>query len=95
MVAAHQGQEACVCNLTEPLGLSQPTVSHHLPVLTEAGVFSRSKRGTWVYNKVPLAYWTVSRPTHDDLPTATRSPHKVGDVPARPESFHSCCYLVL
>lgn len=49
MVAAHQGGEACVCDLTEPLGLSQPTVSHHLRVLTEAGFLSRSKRGTWAY----------------------------------------------
>lgn len=49
MVAAHEGQEACVCDLTEPLGLTQPTVSHHLKVLTEAGFLSRSKRGTWAY----------------------------------------------
>lgn len=49
MVAAHEGQEACVCDLQEPLGLSQPTVSHHLKVLTEAGFLTRSKRGTWAY----------------------------------------------
>ena len=49
MVAAHEGGEACVCDLTEPLGLSQPTVSHHLKVLVDAGFLTRSKRGTWAY----------------------------------------------
>src|SRR5947209_4312356 len=49
MIAAHEGGEACVCDLTEPLGLSQPTVSHHLKMLTDAGYLTRSKRGTWAY----------------------------------------------
>ena len=49
MVAAHEGGEACVCDLTEPLGLTQPTVSHHLKILVEAGIFSRDKRGVWAY----------------------------------------------
>lgn len=49
MVAGHEGGEACVCDLTEPLGLSQPTVSHHLKVLVDAGIFSRDKRGVWAY----------------------------------------------
>lgn len=49
MVAASENAEACVCDLTEPLGLSQPTVSHHLRVLTDAGFLTRSKRGTWAY----------------------------------------------
>lgn len=52
MVAAHQGGEACVCDLTEPLGLSQPTVSHHLKVLVDAGFLTRSKRGTWAYYRI-------------------------------------------
>ncbi|GAA4181952.1 metalloregulator ArsR/SmtB family transcription factor [Gryllotalpicola koreensis] len=52
IVAAHEAQEACVCDLTEPLGLSQPTVSHHLKVLTDAGFLSRSKRGTWAYYRL-------------------------------------------
>ncbi len=52
MVAAHEGAEACVCDLTEPLGLSQPTVSHHLKVLVEAGYLTRSKRGTWAYYRL-------------------------------------------
>ena len=49
MIAAHEGGEACVCDLTEPLGLSQPTVSHHLRVLVDAGLLTRDKRGVWAY----------------------------------------------
>jgi len=49
MVAAHDGGEACVCELTEPLGLTQPTISHHLKILVDAGIFSRDKRGVWAY----------------------------------------------
>ncbi len=49
MVAAHEGGEACVCELTEPLGLTQPTVSHHLKILVDAGILSRDKRGVWAY----------------------------------------------
>jgi ArsR family transcriptional regulator len=52
MVAAHGDDEACVCDLTEPLGLSQPTVSHHLKVLVDAGLLSREKRGTWAYYRL-------------------------------------------
>lgn len=52
MVAAHENAEACVCDLTEPLGLGQPTVSHHLKVLVDAGILSRDKRGTWAYYKL-------------------------------------------
>jgi ArsR family transcriptional regulator, arsenate/arsenite/antimonite-responsive transcriptional repressor len=52
VVAAHEDGEACVCDLTEPLGLSQPTVSHHLRVLMEAGFLTRSKRGTWAYYRL-------------------------------------------
>ena len=54
MVAAHKGGEACVCDLTEPLGLTQPTIFHHLKVLVEAGILSRDKRGVWAsYALVP------------------------------------------
>ncbi len=52
MVAAHEDGEACVCDLTEPLGLSQPTVSHHLKVLVDGGFLTRSKRGTWAYYRL-------------------------------------------
>jgi ArsR family transcriptional regulator, arsenate/arsenite/antimonite-responsive transcriptional repressor len=46
------GAEACVCHLTEPLGLTQPTVSHHLKVLHQAGLLARERRGVWVYYRV-------------------------------------------
>jgi ArsR family transcriptional regulator, arsenate/arsenite/antimonite-responsive transcriptional repressor len=49
MVAAHENGEACVCELTEPLGLTQPTISHHLKVLIDAGILTRDKRGVWAY----------------------------------------------
>ena len=52
LVAAHEDAEACVCDLTEPLGLGQPTVSHHLKILLDAGIFSRDKRGTWAYYRL-------------------------------------------
>ena len=44
-----EGGEACVCDLTPAVGLAQPTVSHHLKVLTEAGLVEREKRGTWAW----------------------------------------------
>ncbi len=61
MVAAHEDGEACVCDLTEPLGLTQPTVSHHLKVLVDSGYLTRSKRGTWAYYRlVPGALDSVA-----------------------------------
>ena len=51
-LAAQPGQEACVCHLLKPLGLSQPTVSHHLKVLFEAGLLGRERRGSWVYYRL-------------------------------------------
>src|SRR5690625_1676879 len=52
IIASPQGGEACVCDLTEPVDLSQPTVSHHLKILTDAGLLTRDKRGKWVYYAV-------------------------------------------
>jgi ArsR family transcriptional regulator len=49
IVAAADGGEVCACDLTAPTGLGQPTVSHHLKILTEAGFFNRTQRGTWAY----------------------------------------------
>jgi ArsR family transcriptional regulator len=51
-IAAQPSGEACVCYLTKPLGLSQPTVSHHLKVLHDAGLLTRDRRGTWVYYRI-------------------------------------------
>jgi ArsR family transcriptional regulator, arsenate/arsenite/antimonite-responsive transcriptional repressor len=49
LIRASEGSEACVCDLTAPVGLTQPTVSHHLKVLVEAGLLRREKRGTWAW----------------------------------------------
>jgi ArsR family transcriptional regulator len=53
-LASQPAGEACVCNLTAPLGLSQPTVSHHLKVLSEAGLLERERRGNWMYYRLCL-----------------------------------------
>lgn len=52
LIQSTEGGEACVCELTEPLGLSQPTISHHLRILTEAGLVERDKRGVWAYFRI-------------------------------------------
>jgi ArsR family transcriptional regulator len=49
LVASHEGGEACVCELNDAFDLSQPTISHHLKVLHDAGLIDRDKRGVWVY----------------------------------------------
>jgi ArsR family transcriptional regulator, arsenate/arsenite/antimonite-responsive transcriptional repressor len=48
-VLARTGEPVCVCDFTAPLGLAQPTVSHHLRRLTEAGLLEREQRGRWAY----------------------------------------------
>jgi ArsR family transcriptional regulator len=52
MLIRSEDQEVCVCDLTEPLGLSQPTVSHHMKVLREAGFTESERRGKWVYHRL-------------------------------------------
>ena len=52
IIAAQQGAEACVCDLTDPVGLSQPTVSHHLKILVDAGLLDRDQRGKWAYYRL-------------------------------------------
>jgi ArsR family transcriptional regulator len=52
LIQAHEDGEACVCDLTEPISLSQPTVSHHLKVLRDAGLVTREKRGVWAYYRI-------------------------------------------
>ena len=52
LIAASEGGEACICDLTEPLGLSQPTVSHHMKLLVGSGLVSREQRGRWAYYRV-------------------------------------------
>ncbi len=52
LIAAGDGGEACICDLTDPVGLSQPTVSHHMKLLVEAGLVTREQRGKWAYYAV-------------------------------------------
>lgn len=52
IIAAHAGGEACICDLTEPVGLTQPTVSHHMKVLVDAGLLTREQRGKWAYYRL-------------------------------------------
>ena len=52
LVASRVGGEACICDLNAAFDLSQPTISHHMKVLYEAGLVDRDKRGVWVYYRV-------------------------------------------
>lgn len=61
LVASHAGGEACVCDIAESFALSQPTISHHLKVLREAGLLDCERRGTWVYYRIiPAALQQLS-----------------------------------
>ncbi|WP_369636739.1 ArsR/SmtB family transcription factor [Nocardia sp. JMUB6875] len=55
LVASHAGQEACVCDISDGFEVGQPTISHHLKVLREAGLLSSERRGSWVYYRVEPA----------------------------------------
>lgn len=62
LIAAHEGGEACVCDLTGAFEVSGPTISHHLKVLREAGLVTGDRRGTWIYYRVrPEMLDTLSR----------------------------------
>lgn len=65
LIAASPDGEACICDLTEPVGLSQPTVSHHMKLLVDAGLATREQRGRWAYFRVVT----------DALETAVRALH--------------------
>lgn len=67
LIAGHPGGEACVCDLTGPVGLSQPTVSHHLKQLVDAGLITREQRGRWSYHQ-------VVQPALDALADSLRRP---------------------
>ncbi|MFD3422714.1 ArsR/SmtB family transcription factor [Streptomyces decoyicus] len=78
MIASRAGGEVCVCDLTPAFDLSQPTISHHLKLLRQAGLIDCERRGTWVY------YWLLPemtdrlagilmRPAGEPLPAPTRA----------------------
>lgn len=52
LIATAEDGEACLCDLIEPVGLTQPTVSHHMKLLVDAGLVSREQRGKWAYYRV-------------------------------------------
>lgn len=49
IISASPDQEACVCDMTEAVQVSQPTVSHHLKTLVDAGILTRERRGSWAW----------------------------------------------
>lgn len=65
--------EGCCCDLTEPLGLSQPTVSHHLKVLTEAGLLVREQRGKWAFFSIQPEGLQLLRDALSPVPAAGTS----------------------
>lgn len=70
LVLASPGQEACICDLTAPLGLTQPTVSHHMKVLVDAGLLTREKRGRWAYFRaVPQAFESLAQALQPTAPS--------------------------
>ena len=70
LIASHAGGEACVCDLTPAFDVSEPTISHHLRVLREAGLVTSQRRASWVYYRlVPEALTGLS-----DLLDAARVP---------------------
>ncbi|TVL91166.1 helix-turn-helix transcriptional regulator [Streptomyces sp. SAJ15] len=74
MIASQDGGEVCVCELTPAFELSQPTISHHLKLLRNAGLIDGERRGTWVYYRVvPGAL--------DRLADVLRTPRGAGATP--------------
>ena len=87
-IAAQPSGEACVCYLMEPLDLTQPTVSHHLKVLYDAGLLDRERRGTWVYYRIVPERLSALRdalavPARHIPPRGVLRPRPANDVRAR------------
>lgn len=61
LIAVQPNQEVCACELVETLGLSQPTISHHLKVMYEAGLLEKERRGTWIYYRIVQNQLTTLR----------------------------------
>jgi ArsR family transcriptional regulator len=73
MIASRAGGEVCVCDLTPAFDLSQPTISHHLKLLRQAGLIDSERRGTWVYYRLipemtDRLAGILTRPAGDPLP---------------------------
>jgi ArsR family transcriptional regulator, arsenate/arsenite/antimonite-responsive transcriptional repressor len=73
VVASHTGGESCVCDLSVGIDVSQPTISHHLKVLRNAGLLVSERRGSWVYYRVvPEALRQLSHLLGADALTESR-----------------------
>lgn len=73
VVASHSGGEACVCDISAGIEVSQPTISHHLKVLRTAGLLDSERRGSWVYYRViPEALQQLSQLLGADTSTGRR-----------------------
>ncbi|MEV6317287.1 metalloregulator ArsR/SmtB family transcription factor [Streptomyces sp. NPDC051776] len=71
MIASRAGGEVCVCEMTPAFELSQPTISHHLKLLRQAGLIDCERRGTWVY------YWVLPAAL-DRLAAVLKTPRTAG-----------------
>lgn len=74
LIASREGGEVCVCDLTPAFALSQPTISHHLKQLRQAGLIDSQRRGTWVY------YWLLPAAT-DRLAALFARPTEMAEPP--------------
>ena len=73
VIASHDGAEACVCDISAGIDVTQPTISHHLKVLRTAGLLDSERRGSWVYYRViPEALQRLSQVLGADTPTGSR-----------------------
>jgi len=80
LIASHEGGECCVCDISPAFEVSQPTISHHLKTLREAGLLDCERRGTWVY------YWV--NPAALEQLSAVLSP--ATDSPNAPSTRRTC-----
>jgi ArsR family transcriptional regulator len=74
LLAGHPGGTACVCDLIEALGVTQPTVSHHMKILAENGLVTREQRGKW-------AHYTLAAP---EIKQIAKQISRLADAPIRP-----------
>lgn len=77
LIAGSAGAEACICDLTAPVGLAQPTVSHHMKLLVDAGLVTREQRGKWAYYRIAP---DAAAPLSDMLRTLLAEPAPAGSA---------------
>jgi ArsR family transcriptional regulator len=82
LIASHEGGQCCVCEISPFFELSQPTISHHLKTLREAGLLDCERRGTWVY------YWAIPSAIAQ---LSTVLALDIIDSPITPDAFERSC----